>query len=112
MLKQASRAESKKDIRTRQHLMERSFAQATRYGYQRARWRRLWRVQIQEYLTAAIQNIKILLKDVKNPAPALSIRVAADTRGKATRINSSVLWQLLAQQCSQMAGLVSPRGRI
>jgi hypothetical protein len=39
MLKQASSPESKKDIKTRQHLMERSFARGTRYGYQRARWR-------------------------------------------------------------------------
>jgi len=51
----------KRDIRTRQHLMERSFARATRYGFKRARWRRLWRVQIQEYLTSAIQNIMVLL---------------------------------------------------
>jgi len=58
MLKQALSPESKKDIRTRQHLMERTFAQATRYGYQRARWRKLWRVQIQEYLTAAIQKLR------------------------------------------------------
>jgi len=85
MLIQASSAESKKDIKTRQHLMERSFAQATCYGYQRARWRRLWRVQIQEYLTAAIQNIKILLKDVKEPATAMQMRVAKEVRGKVGR---------------------------
>lgn len=52
---------SKNDIHTRQHLMERSFARATRYGFKRARWRRLWRVRIQEYLTSAIQNIMTLL---------------------------------------------------
>lgn len=52
---------SKKDISTRQHLMERSFARATRYGFKRARWRRLWRVRIQEYLTSAIQNIMTLM---------------------------------------------------
>lgn len=52
---------AKRDIRTRQHLMERSFARATRYGFKHARWRRLWRVQIQEYLTSAIQNIMTLL---------------------------------------------------
>ena len=52
---------SQKDIHTRQHLMERSFARATRYGFKRARWRRLWRVRIQEYLTSAIQNIMVLL---------------------------------------------------
>jgi hypothetical protein len=52
---------SQRDIRTRQHLMERSFARATRYGFKRARWRRLWRVQIQEFLISAIQNIMVLL---------------------------------------------------
>ena len=63
-------AESKKDIKTRQHLMERSFARAKRYGYKRARWRRLWRVQIQEYLTAGIQNMMVLLANIKEPAVA------------------------------------------
>jgi hypothetical protein len=85
MLSQASSTESKKDIKTRQHLMERSFAQATHYGYQRARWRRLWRVQIQDYLTATIQNIKILLKDVKEPGTALQMRVAKEIPDKASR---------------------------
>jgi len=55
-------AKAKRDIRTRQHLMERSFARGTRYGYDRARWRGLWRVQIQEYLVSAVQNIQVLLK--------------------------------------------------
>jgi len=55
-------AQAKRDIKMRQHLMERSFARATRYGFDRARWRGLWRVQIQEYLVAAAQNIKVLLR--------------------------------------------------
>jgi len=71
MLKRASSQQAKKDIKTRQHLIERSFARATRYGFKRARWRRLWRVQIQEYLTSTIQNLMILLRHVKEPAPAL-----------------------------------------
>lgn len=58
---------SKRDIRTRKHLMERSFARAVRLGFKRARWRRLWRVQIQEYLTAAIQNILVLVRYFKEP---------------------------------------------
>jgi hypothetical protein len=91
MLQQASSPESKKDIRTRQHLMERSFARATRYGYQRARWRGLWRVQIQEYLTAAIQNIMILVKDVKEPATALQMRVAAKAGGPVEQSPASCL---------------------
>jgi len=64
--KALSRA-SKRDLRTRQHLMERSFARAVRLGFKRTRWRRLWRVQIQEYLTAAIQNIMTLVRYVKEP---------------------------------------------
>ena len=70
MLTQTLSAEAKADINTRQHLMERSFARAKRYGYKRARWRRLWRVQIQEYLTASIQNIMVLLGHIKEPDPA------------------------------------------
>lgn len=64
MLKQANAPESKKDIRTQPHLMERSYARSTRYGFKRAPWRWLWRVQIQEYLTSCIQNI---------PDPALEM---------------------------------------
>ncbi len=73
MLEKANSRKAKKDIRTRQHLMERSFARGTRYGYKRARWRRLWRVQIQEYLTSSIQNIMILVRHIKEPAPALGM---------------------------------------
>lgn len=74
----AGSAQSKKDIKTRQHLMERSFARARRYGFKRARWRGLWRVQIQEYITATIQNIEILVKygrDTRN-AVAVAMEIA------------------------------------
>ncbi len=113
MLTQASSAESKKDIKTRQHLMERSFAQATRYGFKRARWRRLWRVQIQEYLTASIQNIKILLKDVKEPATAMQMRVAKEVGDKASRIKlygrgnqSNLQWNCIAGFCRSLEKLL------
>jgi len=46
----------------RQHLMERSYARGAWYGFDRARWRGLWRVQIQEYLVSAAQNIQVLLR--------------------------------------------------
>jgi transposase len=75
MREKAQSSSSKKDLRTRQHLMERSFARAVRFGFKRARWRRLWRVQIQEYLTAAIQNIMILVRDVKEPGKAISLAI-------------------------------------
>jgi len=58
---------SERDIQIRQHLMERSFARAQRYGFARMRWRRLWRVKIQEYLTAVIQNIGVLVRYGRGP---------------------------------------------
>ncbi len=62
-MREASRsAKAKRDIKTRQHLMERSYARGTRFGLDRARWRGLWRVQIQEYLISAVQSIEVLLR--------------------------------------------------
>jgi len=59
---QAHSAAARRDRQRRHHLMERSFADATNnHHFKRARWRRLWRQQIQDYLIAAIQNVRILL---------------------------------------------------
>lgn len=57
---------AKRNLRIRQHLMERCFARGVRFGMKNARWRRLWRVQIQEYLIATVQNIRILLQATKD----------------------------------------------
>lgn len=65
MREKSRSAESTEDIKTRQHLMERSFAHATRYSFDRARWRGLAKMRIQEYLTCAIQNIKKLIKSIQ-----------------------------------------------
>jgi CRISPR/Cas system-associated endoribonuclease Cas2 len=68
LMRAASRSsQARRDIRTRQHLMERSFARAKRFGFDRARWRGRWRMAIQEYLTAAIQNIEVLIRYARNP---------------------------------------------
>ncbi|HPC76669.1 MAG TPA: transposase, partial [Synergistales bacterium] len=84
MLEESRSKASKKDIKKRQHLMERSFARGKRYGYDRARWRRLWRVSIQEYLVCAVQNIQVLLKrgggPVKDPAVIARVLKVAHTR--------------------------------
>lgn len=59
---QANSPAAYRDRRRRQHLMERSFADAANnHGFKRARWRRQWRQQIQDWLIAAIQNVRILL---------------------------------------------------
>jgi hypothetical protein len=41
--------------------MERSFAEAVRHGFKRARWRGTERVRIQDFLIAAVQNIRLLV---------------------------------------------------
>jgi hypothetical protein len=84
-MREASRsAKSKRDIKTRQHLMERSFARGTRYGFDRARWRGLGRVQIQEYLISAVQNIQILLRYGYQPKKSLTAMVN-QAKGTITR---------------------------
>ncbi len=62
MLAEAKSRGSREDIKARKHISERSFAKATRYGFKRARWRGLWRMQIQDFLIAAVQNILVLLR--------------------------------------------------
>jgi len=65
MLEKAKGKGAKRDIKHRQDLSERSFAWSTRYRFKRAKWRRLWRMEIQDFLIAAIQNITILIKQPK-----------------------------------------------
>jgi hypothetical protein len=75
MREQSRSAEARQDIKTRQHLMERSFAQSTRYDFDRARWRGLWRMRIQELLVCTIQNIQVLIKQTNKPKKAVAARV-------------------------------------
>jgi hypothetical protein len=59
---QATSAAAQVSYRIRQHCMEGSFADAANnHGFKRARWRGLWRQQIQDWLIAAIQNLRILM---------------------------------------------------
>jgi transposase len=71
---QAHSAAARRDRKRRQYLGEGSFADAANHhGFKRARWRRLWRVQIQDWLIATIQNIKTLLKHWPAPAAATAL---------------------------------------
>jgi len=73
VLEQAKGRRAREDIKTRQHLMERSFARASRYGFDQARWRGNDKVSIQEYLTSTIQNIMIIIRHGKKPSPVLGM---------------------------------------
>jgi hypothetical protein len=85
-------AKAKRDIKTRQHLMERSYARSTRYDFDRARWRGLWRMRIQEYLICAIQNIQALISYACKPTRRV---VAMDSKIGNFSINISS--QIIAQ---------------
>jgi transposase len=75
---------AKGDRQRRQYLIEGSFADAANnHGFKRARWRRLWRQQIQDYMIAAIQNIRILLaRTVLRPAADKVIDLQQWQRGR------------------------------
>jgi hypothetical protein len=56
-------------MRRRMAVVEGSFGQAKNWhGHHRTRWRGRWKVQVQCYLVAAIQNLKILLQWAGKPA--------------------------------------------
>jgi hypothetical protein len=57
-------------------------AKFNNHHFKRARWRRLWRQQIQDYLIAAIQNVRILLAHQKSKAQRGS---SLDYAGKINR---------------------------
>jgi len=64
---QASSPAARQSRRRRQQVMEGSFADAANnHGAKRARWRRQWRQQIQSWLIAAIQNLRLLIKHGRN----------------------------------------------
>ena len=70
--------------------MERSFARGTRYGFDRARWRNLWRVKIQEYLTCAIQNIQVLVKHGSRPKKSVAMAMEVVKQEAVMVINRSL----------------------
>ena len=90
MREAARSAPAKRDLGTRKHLMERSFARSKRYGFDRARWRGLWRMQIQDYLTCAIQNIRVLIGQVGKPRKWAAARASAP-RGSFIPLRSPLI---------------------
>ena len=117
---QAHSVAARRDRKRRHHLMERSFADAANnHHFKRSRWRRLWRQQIQDYLIAAIQNVRILLAH-QNPkrsaataliAPATSIKNCLARVHRRAETLSSQLTTLLqpSNHCSGLTLLLLSR---
>ena len=91
---QAARAESRgrearRDRRRRRHLMEGRFADAANNPhFKRSRWRGLVRQQIQDYLIAASQNIRLLLRCLRRSTRGIQ----AGIKGTAANAWASFLW--------------------
>src|SRR5690606_22723422 len=61
--KQSASKRGIEDRKRRQHFQERNFADAANHhGFKRSRWRGLWRQSLQDYLIAALQNLRILIR--------------------------------------------------
>lgn len=91
----------------RKHLVEGSFADAVNaHGFKRARWRGLWRQQIQNHLIAACQNIRTLVgKTLRKPSAAMALVISGQFSAQfqggfragallhvEQTISSSVIW--------------------
>jgi transposase len=64
---------AKDDLKRRQHLSERSFADAANcHGLKRARWRGLWKQTIQDLLIATVQNLRKLVRYFCQTGPELA----------------------------------------
>jgi Transposase DDE domain len=71
----ASSKAAKRDLKRRQHLMERSFADAANcHGLKHARWRGLWKQAIQDLLIATVQNLRKLIKHLSQSDPQAAYR--------------------------------------
>ena len=88
---QARSAPARRDIKIRQHFMEGSFAQATRFGLKRARWRGQWRVQIQDYLIAVVQNIDLLIAHAW-PKPRVALALVNMTPTNCDSVRELTRW--------------------
>ena len=75
MLRETTSRSARRDIKHRQDLSERSFARSTRHGYQRARWRMLWRMEIQDFLIATLENIKVLISQPKRRMSKSNVQI-------------------------------------
>lgn len=97
---QSASTAGKRDRVRRKWLMEGSFADgANNHGFKRARWRRLWRQQIQDYMIAAVQNIRILIRHGDRKPIAAAQALQTELQNRIQAIYVSILATLHALGC-------------
>jgi IS5 family transposase len=73
----------------RKHMMEGSFAQAANeHGLKRARWRRMWRQEIQSWMICLVQNIRLF-----QPAGRRGQERSRSSEGRAARRGQKPGWK-------------------
>jgi transposase len=92
MRQEAMSDSSKRDLRKRWHLMERNFADGeNQHSLKRARWRGQWRVQVQEWMISAVQNVRILIKHTYLDAESGQMAIKKLKKGKLYPANLYLL---------------------
>lgn len=90
---QSESLEARRDRCRRKWLMEGSFADAANnHGFKRARWRRLRNQKIQDYIIAAVQNVRILLRNLEEPFRVAVQAKTASQSGVIRNIFTYVGW--------------------
>jgi len=96
---QARSQAARRDMRRRKYLIEGSFADASNnHGFKRARWRQLWRQQIQDWIIAAVQNLRILLKGNPKRANSGTNQLHPPTIG-VVQLLTALIWTLITYRC-------------
>jgi hypothetical protein len=89
--RQANTKQAKLDRKRRQHLIERSFADASNlHGFKRARWRGLIKQSIQDLLIATVQNLRKLIGAIQN-APQSAWKPLIRTVSRLSTMPSTLL---------------------
>jgi transposase len=95
MRAEASSPNSKQDLKKRWSLMERSFADGSNlHGLKKSRWRGHFRVQIQNHMISAVQNIRILIKHTYLDAESGQMAKKNPEKGKLYPINLYLIFIL------------------
>jgi transposase len=96
MRQEAKSQSSKRDLKKRWHLMEGSFADGeNQHNLKKARWRGYWRVQIQEWMISAVQNIRILIKHTYLDVESGQMAMKKPEKGKLRPVNLYLIFILV-----------------
>ncbi len=108
---QSDSRRGRRDRRRRQHLIEGSFGDgANNHHLKRSRWRGLWRQRIQDYVIAAIQNIRLMVKHAAGPLSSAGAAAGGRMIGPRTLLSGrpSPVWRPLTRLWGRLAQLGRP----